>query len=110
MWSSHNTSSRPKEDKKTQEYFSCVSLCLGFRVSDRYLGYQKRERQKKTDVFFERLLNDAASLYKTAFVCFPLSLLRNETHILQKTNVSRSCRTVVLSEEEEEEELVFDWV
>ena len=72
MWSSHNTSSRP-EDKKTQEYFSCVSLGLGFRV--RYLGYQKRERQKKTDVFFERLLNDAASLfYKTAVCLFSFAL------------------------------------
>ena len=94
-------------------------MCVGFRVSDSiYLGYQKTRRGKKKTEVFERLLNDAASLYyKTAFVflCSLFSAKRDTyTHTAQKTNfVSRSCsRTVVVlseeEEEEEEEELVFD--
>ena len=98
-----------REDKPKK--ILCVSLCLGFRVSEyKYLGYQKkRESQKKTEVFERLFERRRLFIYKTAFVFRSLCETR---HILKKTNVSRSCRTVVLSEEEEEEEedLVFDWV
>ena len=51
-----------REDKPKK--ILCVSLCLGFRVSEyKYLGYQKNERHKKRRKFSRDFLNDAASLF-----------------------------------------------
>jgi len=76
--------SREREDKKPKSTFLrvCLSVCVGFRVSDSiYLGYQKNEERQKKKDGSERLLNDAASLYyKTAFVFRSLFSAKRDTY------------------------------